>query len=135
MARPRSPHPTEGELEILRVLWSEGPLELGALREQLAAERGREIANTTVATMLKVMEEKGFVKKAKGERSYRWSARVTRKKTSRGLVGRVVDKVFDGSAKGLVTHMIEDGRLSDADLAEIRALLDANTEGRKGESS
>ncbi len=124
MARPANPHPTDGELEILRILWRDGPTELGLLREQLRDQRGRDVANTTVATMLKVMEGKGFVKKTQGSKSYRWSARVTRRTTSRGLIGRVVDGVFEGSTKGLVAHILEDGRFDRDELDEIRRLLD-----------
>ena len=68
MARPASSQPTDGELEILRVLWREGPSELGVVHRALVAERGRKIAKTTVATMLKVMLDKGLVRRAVGDR-------------------------------------------------------------------
>ena len=66
MPRPPSPHPTDVELEILQVLWSQGPSSLSSLCETLRTER--EVAATTVATMLRVMSDKGLVKRTGGGR-------------------------------------------------------------------
>ena len=130
MPRPTSKQPTEGELEILKVLWEHGPCELGtvctALRER------REVATTTVATMLKVMLEKGMVKRAKGNRGYSWSARVSPDATRRKLLNNLLSSAFDGSARGLVTQLVEEGDLSREDLDEIARLLDgAESDGNK----
>ncbi len=122
MPRPTSRQPTDGELEILKVLWDRGPCELGmvcgALRQQ------RDVATTTVATMLKVMLEKKMVKRAKGPRGYQWSTRVTPDVTRRRLLRKLMTAAFDGSARGLVTHLVEDGELSPEDIEEIRHVLD-----------
>jgi BlaI family transcriptional regulator, penicillinase repressor len=72
MARPASTHPTDGELEILRVLWERGPLPLGEVCESL--RRQREVATTTVATMLRVMLDKRLVKRKQSGRAAEWSA-------------------------------------------------------------
>jgi predicted transcriptional regulator len=127
MARPPSAHPTDAELEILKVLWDAGPSELGAIVSAL--NRGRAVATTTVATTLKVMVQKGWVDRADGPRGYRWSARVSREQTTSGLLRRLVDRAFDGSAGRLVARLIEDRALSARDREEIRRLL----EGGKGE--
>ncbi|MAG55720.1 MAG: hypothetical protein CMJ83_05470 [Planctomycetes bacterium] len=121
MPRPRSDQPTEGELEILRVLWQTGPSELGTIRAAILEQRP--VATTTVATMLKVMLEKGLVRRKRGDKGWVWTSRVTRKVATRGLVGRLLDGAFDGSARGLISHLIEDGRLDDADREEILRLL------------
>lgn len=128
MARPKSKQPTDGELEILRILWERGHCELGTIVEGVNAQRRSDVAKTTVATMLKVMLEKGLVKRVQGDRSYVWSAKSSRRVTSRGVVGRVIDRVFDGSAKHLVAHLIEDGKLSDHERAEILRLLAQDSE-------
>src|SRR5215212_4827250 len=113
MARPKSQQPTDGELEILRVLWDlASPAELGQIRAALLQQRDRDIALTTVATMLKVMLDKDLVARAKGERSWLWSARVTRHNATRGMIRKVLSNVFEGSASKLVMHLIEDGRLT-----------------------
>jgi BlaI family transcriptional regulator, penicillinase repressor len=124
MARPASTQPTEGELEILKVLWEQGPCGLKQVCDGL--RRARPVVTTTVATMLKVMQEKGLVGRSEGEgaRGSLYAAGVSRAAASTGLVRRLVDLVFDGSARRLVAHMLENEKLSERDRAEIRRLLD-----------
>jgi BlaI family transcriptional regulator, penicillinase repressor len=124
MARPASAQPTEGELEILKVLWEQGPSGLKQVCDGL--RRARPVATTTVATMLKLMQEKDLVKRTEGEsaRGSLYSAGVSREAASTGLVRRFVDIVFDGSARRLVAHMLENEKLSERDRAEIRRMLD-----------
>jgi BlaI family penicillinase repressor len=129
MARPKNQQPTDGELEILRVLWAIGPAELGQVHAALLQQR--EIALTTVATMLKVMLDKTLVTRAKGERSWLWSAKVTRRNATRGLIRKVLSNVFEGSASKLVMHLIEDGRLTREEQEQIRALLDDHARREK----
>lgn len=138
MARPPSAHPTDAELEILKVLWDAGPSELGSIVSAL--NRARPVATTTVATTLKVMVQKGWVERGDGPRGYRWSARVSREQTTSGLLRRLVDRVFDGSAGRLVARLIEDRALSAGDREEIRRLLgsgegEGESEGESGPSS
>ena len=128
MARTPTPHPTDGELEILRVLWSQGASSLSAICEQLRRER--EVATTTVATMLRVMHEKGLVKRAGAARGATWSAAVSHKSAAKRMVNKLVDHLFDGAADRLVAHMIEGGQLTTKQLKELRALLNRNDEAR-----
>jgi len=117
MARRSSEHPTDAELAILQALWREGPTSLGKIHAALAEKRP--VAKTTIATMLKIMLEKGLVHRADGERGYVWSAAVTHKEAASGMVGKLVDHVFEGSAMRMVAHMVEGGRLSEEELEEI----------------
>jgi predicted transcriptional regulator len=121
MARPASKQPTDGELEILKFLWEHGPAELKAICAGLQQER--KVATTTVATMLGVMLEKHLVKRTSGQRGYAWSAAISHEAAARNMLGKLVDRLFDGSASLLVAHLIEDGKLSDADRARIESLL------------
>jgi predicted transcriptional regulator len=132
MARPASQHPTDGELEILHVLWKRGPSSLTTICDSLRQQR--DVAITTVATMLRVMLDKGLVRRKRSGRGHQWSATVTQDAAARSMVGKLVDRIFDGSAGRLVAHIVEDGKLSSAELAELRALIDANskTVSRKG---
>lgn len=130
MPRPTSRQPTEGELEILKVLWDQGPCDLGAVCQALRSRR--DVATTTVATMLKVMLDKALVRRARGARSYLWSARVTREATSRKLLRNLLASAFDGSARGLIAHLVEAGDLSLEDWEEIRGLLEGAEERRSG---
>ena len=130
MARPPSSQPTDGEMEILNVLWAIGPAELGRIRA--AVQTKRPVATTTIATMLKVMLRKKLVKRSNGERGYLWSARVSRSRTATDLVRKLLNHVFDGSAHRLVAHLLEEKGLESLDRDEIRKLLesyDARTAG------
>ncbi len=122
MARPASTHPTDGELEILRILWAHGPMALSAICQQLRTQR--DVATTTVATMLRVMLEKRTVRRKGAGRGATWEAAVTHQKTARGMVHKLVEGVFDGSADRLVTHLVEGGQLTGKQLVELRKLID-----------
>jgi BlaI family penicillinase repressor len=133
MARSASLHPTDGELEILRVLWAEGPSALSSVCEILREER--DVATTTVATMLRLMQDKGLVKRQGAGRGALWAAAVTHQKAARGMVRKLVDGVFDGSADRLVTHLVEGGQLTQQQLSELRRLIDGrskNGRSKKG---
>src|SRR5262245_25328007 len=128
MARRASAQPTDGELEILNILWAAGSVELGQICAAL--RRGRPVATTTVATMLTVMLNKGLVDHAPGPRARLWSAKVSRAAAATGLLGKLIDRVFDGSARRLVAHLLEDGRLGRRDRQEIRRLLEGQKPGK-----
>ena len=133
MARPPSSQPTDAELEVLKVLWEHGPSGLGPIHA--AIQEQRPVALTTIATTLKTMLSKGLVTREDGARGYVWSAAASRDRTAAGLLGKVVQHVFDGSARRLVAHLIEEGALDDRDREEIRALLEdrpANAKKSKG---
>ena len=133
MPRPPSAHPTDGELEILRVLWAEGPSALSSVCQQL--RHGREVATTTVATMLGLMQDKGLVKRRGAGRGALWEAAVTHKAAARGMVRKLVDGVFEGSADRLAAHLVEGGQLSREQLAELKQLIDTyakNGNSKKG---
>lgn len=129
MARTPSSHPTDGELELLQILWQAGPCSLGqvcaAMREQ------RSVATTTVATMLSVMLEKGLVRRKSTEQGYLWSAKTTRGAAASGMIRKLIDAVFDGSAQGLVAHLLESGQISDSDRKELRRMIDAAKKSQK----
>ena len=131
MARSPSQQPTDGELEILKVLWEIEPAPLGPIHAALQERRA--VAVTTVATMLKMMCDKGLIRRDGMPRAYVWSSLVSRHDASSGLIGKLIQHVFDGSARRLVAQMIQDGKLDDRDRAELIELLqgrsDAETTG------
>jgi BlaI family transcriptional regulator, penicillinase repressor len=126
MARPPSTQPTDAELEILRVVWDRGPAGLGQIHSKIQEQR--QVALTTIATTLKTMLAKGLVVREDGPRGYLWSAVANRKSTASGLIGKLVQHVFDGSAGRLVAHLIQEGALDERDRCEIQALLEAGTQ-------
>ncbi|HEV3118010.1 MAG TPA: BlaI/MecI/CopY family transcriptional regulator [Gemmataceae bacterium] len=133
MARPKSTQPTDGELEILKLLWEAGPCTLGPICTDL--RRNRPVATTTVATMLTVMLTKGLVTRNSGRRGYLWSAKVGREATTRRLVDRLLDRAFDGSARLLVAHLVDSKKLSIKDRQKVLELLERGTaKSRQGEA-
>lgn len=133
MARPPSVHPTDTELEILHVLWRIGPASLGNVHDEL--RQRRQVAKTTVATMLKLMLDKKLVRRRDGARGYLWSAAVSREKTAGNMVGKLIAGVFEGSAKRMVAHLVETGHITEKELAELSRLVEKQRgiEGRKKE--
>lgn len=135
MARPASKHPTDGELEILRVLWANKSCTLAEVCEAL--RQHRDVATTTVATMLRVMLDKGLVRRKQaggghGQRGYQWSAAVSQHQTAESLVSKLVDGLFEGSAERLVAHLVETEHLTPEQLGELKKLVDRQrrTRGR-----
>lgn len=117
MARPASKHPTELELEILKLLWKDGGLSGRQLRDQLAATR--ELTYTSVMTVLKIMEEKGYVTRERTGGNFLYSARLSQKAATRGMLRDLVDRVFGGSAAMAMINLLE---ASDVDAEELRQL-------------
>jgi predicted transcriptional regulator len=115
MPRPRASNPTDVELQILRVLWSaRAPQSLGQIHAALGEHRP--VAKTTVATMLGVMLDKKLVRRTSTDRGYTWSAATDRTKAAAGLLGKLLDYVFDGSAQRMVAHLVDEGQISPDEL-------------------
>lgn len=129
MARPSSTHPTDGELELLQVLWQAGPCSLGQICSALRLRRP--IATTTVATILKTMLGKKLVVRTKTPQGYLWSAKTTRQDAASGLVRKLVDLVFDGSAQRLVAHLLESDQLSEQEREELRRSIGTDPQPEK----
>ena len=83
------------------------------------------MATTTVATMLGVMLDKKLVRRRSGKRGYLWSAAVSRDDTADRLVGKLIDRVFDGSARRLVAHLVDAGSLTADELRDLKYVLDS----------
>ncbi|MEZ5329525.1 MAG: BlaI/MecI/CopY family transcriptional regulator [Verrucomicrobiales bacterium] len=133
MARKRSKHPTELELEILKILWAASPKTVRAVREAMAQE-GRELAHTSLITTLNVMFEKGFVRRkpAREGRGYEFSPKLTREEASKGMVGDLIDRMFEGSASAMMLSLLENEQLDSDDHAALRRVIKQH---RKGERS
>jgi predicted transcriptional regulator len=123
MARPRRFEVrillTAAELELMQVLWR-AP---GTVQEVLDGLSGPPRAYTTVATLLKILEDKGFAKSEREGRSFVYSAAVPRDRYEATAVNDVVTRVFSGDATALVRTLVADDRLTDEDLATLRKLL------------
>jgi BlaI family penicillinase repressor len=117
----RKPVLTVQELEIMKIVWRSGASTVRGVYEDLLERR--KIAYTTVMTMMNILEQKGYLKKTQKDRAYVYQATRPQKQVIRGMVREFVDRVFNGSAEPLLLHLVEDRRLSESDLDEIRRLM------------
>lgn len=130
MPRSMSKHPTELELEILKVLWRIGPATVRQVRDELAAVR--DLAYTTVMTMMTIMDSKGYLKRNKDGRSFVYEATYHEQKASRNMLQDVVDRLFGGSTKAVLQHLLETSELDEDELKQIRSLI--NRKSREKQS-
>ncbi len=121
MARPTSRHPTELELEILKILWREGPLPGRGIRDGLAEFRN--LAYTSVMTIMKIMTEKKYVRRKKVEGSFVYHACVKEETVSRQMLHDVVDRVFDGSAAAVMLNLLQTTDLDERELKDLRQII------------
>src|SRR5580692_2510870 len=119
--KPKKPVLTAQELEIMKIVWQSGASTVRDVYESLLERR--KIAYTTVMTMMNILEQKGYLKKAQQDRAYVYQATRPQKQVIRGMVREFVDRVFNGSAEPLLLHLVEDRRLSEEDLQEIRRIM------------
>jgi BlaI family penicillinase repressor len=117
----KKPVLTSQELEIMKVVWSSGASTVRGVYEALLERR--KIAYTTVMTMMNILEQKGYLKKTQKDRAYVYQATRPQKQVIRGMVREFVDRVFNGSAEPLLLHLVEDRRLSEEDLDQIRSMM------------
>src|SRR5438552_18087509 len=118
---PRRPVLTAQELEIMKVVWRSGASTVRDVYETLLEHR--KIAYTTVMTMMNILEQKGYLRKTQKDRAYVYQATKPQKQVIRGMVREFVDRVFNGSAEPLLLHLVEDRRVSERDLEEIRRMM------------
>lgn len=121
------------ELEIMNVLWETGPANVQSVQAGIksgiqSGTKGRELAYTTVQTMLNVLHRKGKVKRQLKERAYIYRPVFSRQKAVRQAVGEMLDRFFGGSADGLVLNLVETRHLTPERLAQIQKLVERRPE-------
>lgn len=123
MPRRKNPEPplTPLELEIMNVLWETGPANVQAVQAHM---KGRELAYTTVQTMLNILHRKGKVKRQLQDRAYRYRPVFSRQKAVAQAVGDMLDRFFGGSADNLVLNLVETRHLTPEKLTQIQKLLE-----------
>jgi BlaI family transcriptional regulator, penicillinase repressor len=122
MPRPKYEHPTPGELEVLKILWDRGPSTVRDVMDVLNLTRHR--AYTSVMSLLNVMTDKRLVRREPQGRAFLYHAKVQRETTLGQVVQDLVGRVFEGSARDLVAHLLEESRVSEDELREIRAIIE-----------
>ena len=113
--------PTDQELEILKVVWQRGEATVREVFRDLSAQR--KIAYTTVLTMMGILEQKGHLKKTAGERAYIYRPTKPQQQVVGSMVNEFIHRVFNGSARPLLVHLVENPDIHPNELAEIEKLL------------
>lgn len=122
MARPASEQPTELELQFLKILWERSPRPVREIRDALA-DIGRDIAHTSVITTLNTMVKKKFLKRTRKGNAFLFAPKVSREGVSQAMLGDVIERVFDGSAKDVLVSLFDRADLDADELKELRQLL------------
>lgn len=110
---------TERELDVMAVLWEHGPATVAEVREQISDP----LAYTTVLTVLRILEEKGYVRHEEEGRAHRYHPLVERQTAGRSALRRLTAKMFKGSPELLLTQLVSD-RLSESELRRMQQLLE-----------
>lgn len=108
------------ELEIMQVLWETGPANVQTVQQRL----GRELAYTTVQTMLNVLHRKSKVKRTLKDKAYFYRPAVSRSQATGHAVGDLIDRMFGGSAESLVMSLVETRQLTPEKLSQLHKLLE-----------
>ncbi len=111
------------QLRILRVLWQLGEATVAQVQQHLAAEPSRQLAYTTVATMLRKMEARGLVRHRSLGRRYVYRAVVSDQQVSRHLTTYLLDRLFEGSLAQMVNHLLEHRQVDPQELEQLEQLI------------
>jgi BlaI family transcriptional regulator, penicillinase repressor len=117
----------ERELDVMSVLWELRSGTVAEVRKQLPAD----LAYTTVLTILRNLEAKGFVRHEEEGKAHRYFPLVQRDAASRSAVANIIGRLFGGSPAGLVAHLVDDNELSSEEMRRLQALLTQRLADRK----
>jgi BlaI family transcriptional regulator, penicillinase repressor len=121
MRRP-NPTLTPQELAIMKVVWDQRESTVRQVYETLREKRA--IAYTTVMTMMKILEDKGYLKKALVDRAHVYTPARPRQQVVGAMVRDFVDRVFDGASDSLLLHLARDNKLSDKQKQIVKRLIE-----------
>jgi predicted transcriptional regulator len=120
-------HLTPRELDVMSALWELGEGTVNDVRDRVDPK----LAYTSVSTMIRTLELKGYVSHKRGDgKTHIYYPLIEPEKAGESVLGRVLDKVYGGSPIKLLTHLVEQRRLSEAELERMRELLQ-QSRGRK----
>jgi predicted transcriptional regulator len=110
---------TNREADVMQLLWDHGP----SLVADVKARLKDDLAYTTVLTILRTLEAKGYVRHEEEGRGHRYSARVERQAARKSALKHLTDKLFQGSAELLFTHLVTDHKLTPEQIKRMREML------------
>jgi BlaI family penicillinase repressor len=109
------------ELQIMSVVWDKGAATVHDVKEALS--RGRKPAYSTILTMMRKLEVKGYLEHDVADRSYVYRATISRQQARHSLLGDLLERVFEGSPSQLVSSLVEQNQLTEHELSEIKRLI------------
>jgi predicted transcriptional regulator len=130
MPRRKTRTLTELELHIMQLVWQQPEVSVGDLR-QLLHESGRPLTEPSIRTMLSILARKGYVKRSRAGRGYRYRAALPAEQATKSILNDLVERVFEGSASALVAALVSQGMVTDKDLAKAKRLIRDRDEGRR----
>jgi BlaI family penicillinase repressor len=122
MSSNKTIKPTESELEILQVLWEKETATVREVHDEIS--KTKDIGYTTALKLLQIMFEKGLVSRDDSSKTHIYRPAVSREKTQKHLLGKMIDNVFSGSSSELVMQALGNHKTSKKELDEIQKLLD-----------
>ena len=125
MARKPTQTLTDGELRLMNVLWASGPSTVLEIQDALEDD----LVDSTIRTLLRILEDKGYVKRRKEGRAFRYHPLVDREETRSSVVDQVLQRFFH-TPGDLVMNLLQRGDLDEAELARIRRALEARRRER-----
>ncbi len=114
------------QLDLMRVLWRSGELSVAEVTEALA---DRDLAHTTVATLLTRLEKRGVVESRRDGRVLAYRASVSEAQVRRNMVSSLIAQVFRGDPRALLAHLVSEREVAPGDLEQVRALLQRDDDG------
>jgi predicted transcriptional regulator len=114
--------PTESELEILRILWEHGEATVRVVHEELS--KTKDAGYTTTLKLMQIMHEKGMVKRDETNKTHKYTPLISREKTQKQFMGKMIDTLFQGSSTQLVMQALGNHKTSKEELDEIQKLID-----------
>jgi BlaI family transcriptional regulator, penicillinase repressor len=121
MSSTKTKKPTESELEILQVLWARDQASVRDVHEEL--QKTKDVGYTTTLKLMQIMFEKGLVRRDDSSKTHIYQASVSRERTQKHLVGKMINTLFGGSPAVLVLQALGNHKTSPAELEEIQRLL------------
>ena len=128
MARPVSKYPTPLELDILKIVWPHGGRTARQVRETLASTRP--LAPTSVVTVMNIMVDKEYLTRAKEGASYVYRPLVTQADVRGGMLGDMIDRVYDGSIASVMQGLLNTDQIDAEELDELRQLIERKSRER-----
>lgn len=121
MARRKSPTLTEVELELMDVLWDKGQATVAEIVEALPEER---LAYSSVLTMMRILEQKGYVTHEKEGRAFVYRALVDRQQAQKTVIGYLLKRFFDNSPELLVVNLLEHEEVGPKEVKRLKRMIE-----------